>query len=246
MPRRDPRPAPVGSRRFLRRAFVGPQIRGMKTLLVTSLFAITLLAAPRAHAQDCITIENFASAKVGEFPAGWKVRKDEAESAYRVTEEGGTRFLRTDAEKIGQQAAKQFEWNLDEYPILAWRWRPIEFPKDSDERTKKNDSVLAVYLLVPYSKVRGPQAVKYVWSEKVPVGTQLESNMGLTKVRVLKSGVDGKGNWSEERVDARAHFLAAFGVDKAPAPGGIAVLTDADDTESRAIGDYADFRACRK
>ena len=28
-------------------------------------------------------------------------------------------------------------------------------------------------------------------------------------------------------------------------PAGIAVLTDADDTRSRAEGDYANFRVCR-
>jgi len=34
-------------------------------------------------------------------------------------------------------------------------------------------------------------------------------------------------------------------VTHAPKPEGIGVLTDADDTESSAAGDYANFRACR-
>jgi Protein of unknown function (DUF3047) len=41
-------------------------------------------------------------------------------------------------------------------------------------------------------------------------------------------------------------YRRAFGEDKAPKPGGIAVLTDADDTRSTAAGDYANFRACRR
>jgi hypothetical protein len=204
-------------------------------------------AAVPARADDCIVLDNFAKAKVGEFPAEWRVRKDEGKPVYKVEEEGGTRFVHAHSVGIGQQAARSNEWNLDEYPILAWRWRPVEFPKGGDERqSATNDSVLAVYFLVPYSSIRGPRALKYIWSELVPTGTRLESNMGLTKVRVLRSGTSGKGAWTEERVDVRADYLAAFELKAAPTPGGIAVLTDADDTKSSATGDYADFRACRK
>jgi hypothetical protein len=36
------------------------------------------------------------------------------------------------------------------------------FPKGGDERdSKTNDSALAVYMLVPYSRISGPRAVKY-------------------------------------------------------------------------------------
>lgn len=217
-------------------------------LLLSLLLPGSIAAfASVANAEDCIGLENFATGKPGEFPAEWNVRKDAGKATYTIQEEAGSRFLRAHSQGLGLQAARSFAWNLDEYPILAWRWRPVEFPRDGDEReSSRNDSVLAVYLLVPYSNIRGPRAVKYVWSERVPTGTQLESNMGLTKVRVLRSGTSGKGAWNEERVDARADYLSAFELSAAPAPGGIAVLTDADDTGSAAIGDYADFRACRR
>ncbi len=132
--------------------------------------------------------------------------------------------------------------------MLVWSWRPIEFPKGGDERdSKSNDSVLAVYMLVPYSRVRGPKAVKYIWSEKVPVGTRLDSNMGLTQVRVLRSGVpEKKGEWVEERVNVLEDYKKFFNVNEAPKPAGIAVLTDSDDTNSSAQGDYANFRVCRQ
>jgi hypothetical protein len=215
--------------------------------LMSLAAAVSVSLSLPANAADCIPIETFASSKIGEFPADWKVRKDAGKATYTVREEGGSRFLHSNSKGLGLQAAKSFEWNLDEYPILKWRWRPVEFPKESDERESgRNDSVLAVYLLVPYSTVRGPQAVKYVWSEKAPTGTNLESNMGLTKVRVIRSGTAGKDAWTEESVNARADFLAAFAVSTAPKPAGIAVLTDADDTSSVATGDYADFQICRK
>jgi DUF3047 family protein len=214
---------------------------------ITGLVLIVLLTRTAAQ-PACRTIDDFSKAKVGELPADWKLRKDSAKETYRVAEEAGIRFLRATAKDLGVQAAKEYEWDLGAYPMLVWSWRPIEFPKGGDERdSKSNDSVLAVYMLVPYSRVRGPKAVKYIWSQKVPVGTQLESNMGLTKVRVLRRGApEKKGEWVEERVNVLDDYKKYFNEQETPKPAGIAVLTDSDDTSSSAQGDYANFRVCRQ
>ncbi len=224
-----------------------------RSALLGCLLTLPFLVAPSpdtlvAAEDDCMVVDDFSKAKVGEFPGDWKPRKDAGKTIYTVQEDGGKRFLRAHAKGLGIQAAKEYQsWDLAAYPVLAWRWRPIEFPKGGDEReSSTNDSALAVYMLVPYSKIRGPKAVKYVWSEKAPVDTRLESNMGLTKVRVLRSGSDKKGEWIEERVNVREDFLKLFDTKEVPKPAGIAVLTDSDDTNSSATGDYADFRVCKK
>ena len=213
-------------------------------LIVATL--ITTAAAP-ARASDCLTLEDFAKARLGEFPADWKPRKDTGRDLYKVLEEKGLRFLRGVVRGFGVQAAKPHEWDLGVYPVLAWSWRVHEFPRGADEREPAtNDSAAAVYVLVPYSRMTWPKAVKYVWSEKVPVGTRLTSNMGLTQVRVLRSGPGKKGEWVEERANVRDDYQRYFETDDTPRPAGIAVLTDSDDTKSSAQGDYANFRACRR
>ena len=147
----------------------------------------------------------------------------------------------------GVQAARETKgWDLAARPVLAWSWRPRQFPKGADERDPaKNDSALAVYMLVEHSKVTGPKAVKYIWSERVPVGTHLTSNNGLTQVRVLRSGAPKGEGWTEERANVLEDFQKYFSEKGTPKPAGIAVLTDADDTKSTAAGDYANFRASR-
>jgi hypothetical protein len=205
------------------------------------------IAPAAAQPPECLALEDFAKAKVGEFPADWKPRKDAGKDVYTVMEERGLRFLHAASKGLGIQAAKQAEWDLEQYAMLAWSWRPREFPKGGDERDSgTNDSALAVYLLVPYSRITGPKAVKYVWSEKVPVGTHLNSNYGLTQVLVLRSGRPDKDDWVEEKVNVLADYKKLFGESGTPKPAGIAVLTDGDDTRSSAQGDYANFRACRR
>jgi hypothetical protein len=216
------------------------------TFLAGVPILIALVASPALPEDDCIVIDDFARAKVGEFPPDWKVRKDAGKTVYTVRDEGGQRFLHAAAKDLGVQAAKAFEWDLKRFPVLAWSWRPLEFPRGADEKNGKNDSVLSVYMVVPYSSVRGPRAVKYIWSERVPPGTRLESNGGLTQVRVLESGTERRGQWVDERVNVLDDYLAYFGEKEVPKPAGIAVLTDSDDTHSSAEGDYAKFRACRE
>jgi hypothetical protein len=192
--------------------------------------------------EQCVVIDDFSKAKVGEFPGGWKPRKDAAKDVYKVAEDGGQKFLRADAKDLGVQAAKQFEWDLKEYPVLAWSWRPAEFPRGADERTGKNDSALAVYAVFP-NNAWSVKSVKYIWSEKVPKGTHIPQTRGLTQGLVLRAGPAAE--WTEERVNVLEDYKKHFKSDDVPKPEGIAVLTDSDDTSSRARGDYAKFRMCR-
>ena len=207
---------------------------------------LLLVLPPLVDAQgNCVALEDFKKSKAGEFPTDWKARKDAGRKVYTVAEENGLRFLRAVSRGLGIQAGRETKgWDLAERPVLAWSWRPRQFPKGADERTSKNDSALAVYMLVEYSRVAGPKAVKYIWSERVPVGTHLTSNNGLTQVRVLRAGRPNGSDWTEERVNVLEDYRKYFDEKGTPKPEGIAVLTDADDTRSSAAGDYANFRAC--
>jgi hypothetical protein len=238
----------VDARLLARRLLVHVDVRILVLLALLLAAGLTFAqAALPAAPTDCIVLDDFSRAKVGEFPPGWAVRKDEGKEVYRVGEEGQRHFLQAVSKGLGIQAGRETEqWDLTTHPVLAWSWRPREFPRGADERKPDvNDSALAVYMAVPHSKIRGPKAVKYIWSEKVPAGTRLSSNGGLTQARVLRSGRPAKDAWVEERVNVREEWKAAFKEADTPKPGGIAVLTDADDTKSTAAGDYANFRACR-
>ena len=216
----------------------------MPVPLVIALLAAVLLVTP-VGAQECVTVDNFSKAKVGEFPSGWKPRKDAGREVYSVQETDGLRFLRALARGLGIQAAKEYEWDPKAYPMLAWSWRPVLFPTGSDERrSKTNDSAVAVYAVFPHT-AWSVKSLKYVWSAVVPVGTRLSSSAGLTQELVIRNGTDQKGRWMEERVNILEDYKKFFDETETPKVSGIAVLTDSDDTKSTAQGDYANFRVCK-
>lgn len=216
-----------------------------RALIGLLLLASWLGAAPgAASAGECVALEDFSQGRIGEFPPEWKPRKESGRPVYSIREEGGRRFLRGIARRIGIQAGREVAWNLETYPILAWSWRPIEFPTNSDERKSgTNDSAVSVYAVFPTSAV-SVKSLKYVWSRVVPAGTHLTSSAGNTQVRVLRSSAQ-VGHWVDERVNVREDYQKYFGGGEVPKPGGIAVLTDSDDTKSSAQGDYAGFRVCK-
>lgn len=229
-----------------RRLLLPSSVRVLVLLALALAAGLAFAQAAQPAADDgCIVLEDFSRSKVGAFPEGWEVRKDEGKSVYTVQEEGGKRFLHALSKGLGIQAARETPaWKLETHPVLAWSWRVQQFPHGADERESgTNDSALAVYMGVPHSRVRGPKAMKYIWSEKVPVGTALTSNGGLTQVRVAQIGAS-KG-WIDERVNVLKDWKTAFKEKDTPKVAGIAVLTDADDTKSTASGDYANFRACK-
>jgi len=210
------------------------------------LAVLLLLGLPAtAGAQDCVTVENFSKGKVGEFLPDWKPRKDSGREVYSIQEADGLRFLHALARGLGIQAAKQYEWDPKAYPMLVWSWRPVQFPKGSDERqSKTNDSAVAVYAVFPHTPW-SVKTLKYIWSAVVPVGTRLDSSAGLTQALVIQSGTERKGKWTEERVNVLEDYKKFFNETDTPKASGIAVLTDSDDTKSVAQGDYSNFRVCK-
>ncbi len=208
-------------------------------LVVAGLVLGTRPALPA----ECRPVADLAKSPVGTYPEDWRPKEDKAREVYRVLEEGGVRFIRATAVGSGVQMGKEFEWDLKSHPVLTWRWRPQTFPVGADERDgRRNDSVLGVYAVFPHSPVT-VKTVKYVWSRAAPVGTTASASRGLTRMLVLRAGEPAEPGWVEERVDVAQDYQRLFG--EAPgSPRGIAVLTDADDTRSRAVGDYTGFRVC--
>jgi hypothetical protein len=205
------------------------------------VLALPLLALAQTPDDGCRVVADYADGAPGEFPAGWQPRDNVARGTYRIAGEDGVRFVRATAEGTGSQMGREFPWNVDSHPLLSWRWRPRAFPPGSDERTSAtNDSALAVYAVFGGSQVTA-RAVKYVWSRIVPAGTAMPT--GTARVIVLRSGPPPDAGWVTETVDPRRDYQRLYGEGPGRARG-IAVLTDADQTKSRAVGDYAAFRVC--
>ena len=242
----------------------------------TALMLMALLWAAPLKAQQCVTLEDFSPSAVNSFPSGWTAREQSGKKTYSVQKDGELFFLRAKAaggkaEGNGVEADRSVKWNLSEYPILQWQWRPRAFPRGADERSGKDDSALGLYIgfcppedlqlceksvkgnlslsdrmaLPKLLFSKGVGSLKYIWSERLPKGTEFDNNRKM--VKVLESGVPGnRDQWVHERINVAADYRRRFGAQQVLNPVGISILTDSDDTQSTAEGDYADFKMCRE
>jgi len=216
-------------------------------LIRTLLIIISVLWSSTLFAQSPVHI-TFGADEVGKFPSDWAARNENAAAkVYSVQAEGGKRFLHADAKGTSVQIGYEKKWSLKEFPILQWQWRAAIFPTGTNEREKSgDDSVLGIYVVFGHWPLI--RSIKYIWSDTIPVGASFNSPFSSSsKMLVLRSGRAQTGTWVTESRNAFNDYQMLFGDgEKDPTATGLAILTDADNTNSRAVGDYADIQVLAK
>lgn len=206
----------------------------------------------RDDLQRSIIIEDFDSSDMGGFPLTWKAwRGDDglARNMYTIQEENGNRYLHAADDGSSIIIRKQLsEWDANEFPVLSWRWRARVLPEGGDERiSSRNDSSVAVYVVLDQNFIGVPKTLKYVWSTTLPVGTyHRRDGIGRPHVIVLESGKEKLGKWVEESVDVHADYVRIFGKKPPRKAVGIGILTDGNATGTDSQGDYDDFVVHRR
>ena len=222
-------------------------MRAARVFLIAALSLCSPLIAAAGSDVSPLVIADFDAEPPATFPSGWQTRSAQASAArvYQVASENGERFLHAVAQAEAVQIGRPVALRLRDYPLLSWRWRACELPASADERAAAtNDSAAGVYVVFK-GGFAGllPRALKYVWSARAPRGSALASpRYPNVRIVVLESGIDAGDTWRSETVNVAEDYRRLFQTDP-PDPQGIAILTDADDTGSRAVADYDDFRA---
>ena len=229
---------------------MGVSIRSFALASLALPLLVAVRAPQRARAAvpsgDALILDDFDGEAAACFPTGWKSRSDGASAArvYQVVRESGGQYLHAVAQADSVQIGLPVTFRLHDYPLLSWRWRVAELPAGGDERAAAtNDSAAGVYVVFK-GGLGGllPRALKYVWSTAEPAGTALPSPLyPNARIIVLESGSAERGRWKTETVNVADDYRRLF-QSEPPEPQGIALLTDADNTRSRAVADYDDFR----
>jgi hypothetical protein len=82
----------------------------------------------------------------------------------------------------------------------------------------------------------------YVWdNQAAPESLVINNRSDRIRKIVLESGPAHLGQWRHYRRDIRADFRLAFGEDPGPLIG-VAVMTDSDNTQTRAEAWYGEIR----
>lgn len=215
-----------------------------KNVLCSMFYVLGFVFCASALAQvTSKSVENFEKYKPDDFPTffkTWPLQRGKAKQVYRVQKEGDNLFLQADdSQNISSQVFKEFDWKVEYFPYLKWRWRARALPEGAKENEPgKNDSACGVYIV--FGKMSGT-ALKFTWSSTLPVGTVYEKRPGEIAMQILDSGKKYLGQWRTHSVHIPKTYQELLKHPMKRPPTGIAILTDANAVQKEAACDYDDF-----
>lgn len=207
-----------------------------------------------------------SSAPGGALPEGWQAqtfKKIDRHTSYDLVKDGNTTIVKATAIASASGITKPLDLDLNEFPILEWRWKVANVVTKGNPRSKAGDDYPArIYLTFKYDPARvsawqrvnyglakslygsyPPHAgINYIWDVKLPVGSVVP-NAYTDRLRmiVVESGTAKLNEWQSYHRNVLEDYKQAFG-EAPPRVSGIAIMTDTDNTGEAATAYYGDIR----
>lgn len=225
-----PTPPPSSARRWMNRLLL--RVRP----LMVALFLLAGLV-PGAEAQD-LPVSNFAT----EGLKGWESKSFNGTTDYRIVQEDGHTILKAHARGAASGLTRKIKFSPATYRYLKWSWKIAGTVAGGNESTRHGDDYAArVYVIFPGRFFWQMRALNYIWANKLPKG-QFTANAYTANAKMLavESGTAKVGQWVSEERDILADYRTVFGEEPTEA-GGIAIMTDTDNTGTEATARYGDI-----
>jgi hypothetical protein len=198
--------------------------------------------------------------------SGWvhqPLSKLKRDTVYKVDRAEGRVVLRASADGAASLYVAPVKPAMRGAAALSWDWKTDALVPGADNRDKsREDAPLRVLVAFDGDVKTLPEAeqkrfsraksltgrqppyavVMYIWSDQVPVGSVIPSaHTSQVKMLAVASGADGLGRWQSVQRNLVEDYRRAYGAEPGPVLG-VAVLTDTDNTGTKAVGEYAGLR----
>ncbi|MDX1610367.1 MAG: DUF3047 domain-containing protein [Halofilum sp. (in: g-proteobacteria)] len=182
----------------------------------------------------------------GDLDGPWQ-RRDFAGVTRYSAAEGERPAVHAVAEASASALYRELEVDVTQTPWLQWSWRVDRLPAIAAPETAKagDDYGARVYVVREgfFGKLSA-NALNYVWSQQQPVGSRWPNAFtGRATMWSVQQGADTTGEWITHTRDVRADWRTAFGGELERIHG-VAIMTDADNSDSRAEARYGRIRFC--
>jgi hypothetical protein len=200
-------------------------------LLAMAILAVSPAPATAPHE---IAVGRFSTGDL----SGWGEKSHKGKTSYTL-EDG---VLKAHSVKSASGLIKKLSVDVRKYPKLSWNWRVEHALKREDIKTKKGDDFAArVYVVFPRTFFWRMRAINYVWAGKMPKGSETPSPYTANSVIVaLQSGDEKAGVVVQEERNIYEDYRRIFN-EEPPLLGGVAIMTDTDDTQDEVSAWYGDI-----
>ena len=210
-------------------------------VVAVAVFCLFIVSLP-ALAQE-IKLGDFSSGDL----KGWEEKSFAGNTTYELVDNDGRKVLKAVSDKAASGLFKEVDIDLKQYPILRWSWKVEGVLAKGDAFTKEGDDYPArIYIVFPAFLFWNTRGINYIWANKLPKG-QAVPNAYADKVIMLavESGPSKTGQWVSQERNVYEDFKKLFG-EEPPTLGAVAIMTDTDNTDSRAVAYYGDITLSAK
>jgi hypothetical protein len=192
-----------------------------------------------------------ADLPVGIFSAGelsgWSDKGFKGKTKYSLATDEGRTVLKAESCKAASGLIKKVSVDPKKLPIIRWSWKVSHSLKKEDIRSKKGDDFAArVYVVFPRTIFWKTRAINYVWANKMPKDSSAPSPYTSNAMIIAVETGDAKaGTWVTEERNVYEDYRKLFG-EEPPTLGGVAVMSDTDDTEDEVVAGYGDITLAEK
>lgn len=153
------------------------------------------------------------------------------------------------------------EVDLTDFPVIEWTWKVENVLERGDVYSKDGDDYPArIYVIFDYdlgnlkwttrNMIRllrrfygevPARAINYIYASHAETGkVVVNPYTDLVKMIVVDSGEDHLGEWRTYRRNIYEDYIAIYG-EEPPPVGGLAIMTDSDDTGESAVAYFGDI-----
>jgi len=171
--------------------------------------------------------------------SGWESKSFEGMTTYKPSTEDTTPCLKAVADSSASGLFYKIEYDAATEPFLSWSWKVDNVVAEGDARTKAGDDYPArIYVVFPSFLFWKTRALNYVWANRLPLGEAIPNSFTSNAMMVaVESGPANLGQWRSYKRNIYADFRKYFGFEP-PKVGAIAIMTDTDNTGSKASACY--------
>ena len=205
-----------------------------------------VLGASVIRADERVVVGDFSlGARAKGAPEGWELAEKSGHASLSLANVDGLNALVMRSADTSFSVQRQLHIDLEEFPILTWKWKVTKLPTGGDFRKAKTDDQ-AAQLFVALSKTK---AIVYLWDTTAPEGLIADAPAPPTmriKAVVVQSGLSQTGRWITETRNVYQDYRKLYGGDKAPVVSGMRIQINSQHTKTLAESSFADIAFKKK
>jgi len=209
-----------------------------KLLLATALLFTSNLAFADG---ERVNIADFSKGS----KVGWESKEFSGTTDYQFQQQGNRQVLTAKSTGGASGLGVRKRVDLTKTPFINWSWRVDTALPPLKEATRAGDDYAArVYVIIDGGLfVWRTRALNYVWSSNANSRGQKWNNAFAPKnarMLAVRDSRNPKGQWLTEKQNVAADFQALYGFTPTYIDG-IAIMTDADNSNGTAAASYGDI-----